>query len=381
VDIQGGKAQMTATWEPACSSRRPAARFESGLSIVELMVSLAIGLVLLTGMSLVFVNSSQTNRENERASAQIENGRYAIETLSTNTRHAGYYGQFSEWPAVPATLPDPCSVSSTTALYNALPLPVQGYRAASLSAQPVVTGACSGTFLAASNLYRGSDILVIRRVNTALASGTVTPGAAYFQANAGTGEMQFGTSTANLPATNAAGAANAIFKVDGVTGADVRKYEHYIYFVAPCRSGSGTGGVCSTSDDTIPTLKRLELSVSGGAAALTLVPIVDGIDYFKVEYGIDSTPTAADTTTGLVGDGIPDSYTASPALADWPNVVSVRIYIVARNIEASAGFTDTKTYTVGSGLSTTPANDQYKRHQFMTEVRINNMAARREIPR
>jgi len=114
---------------------------------------------------------------------------------------------------------------------------------------------------------------------------------------------------------------------------------------------------------------------------MSLVPIVDGIDYFKVEYGLDSSPTAVDTTTGLVGDGIPDSYVTAPTIAEWPNVVSVRIYIVARNIEASAGFTDTKTYAVGSGLSTTAANDQYKRHQFATEVRINNVAARREIPR
>ncbi len=367
--------------KPHPAGRRCGRTHQSGLSIVELMVSLAIGLVLLTGMSLVFVNSSQTNRENERASAQIENGRYAIETLSTNTRHAGYYGQFAELPTAPTALPDPCAVSSTTTLYTALPLAVQGYRAATLTAQPTVAGTCAATFFAASNLFRGSDILVIRRTNTVIVAGAVTAGAAYFQANSGTGEVQFGASSANVPSTNAAGAANAIYKVDGATGAETRKYEQYVYFVAPCRSGSGTGGVCASSDDSIPTLKRLELSVAGGAAAMSLVPIVDGIDYFKVEYGLDSSPTAVDTTTGLVGDGIPDSYVTAPTIAEWPNVVSVRIYIVARNIEASAGFTDTKTYAVGSGLSTTAANDQYKRHQFATEVRINNVAARREIPR
>lgn len=371
---------------PPGTSRAPALRLrplrsQAGLSIIELMVSLAIGLVLLTGMSLVFVNSSQTNRENERASAQIENGRYAIETLSTNARHAGYYGQLSELPVAPTALPDPCSISSATTLYSAIALPIQGYRPSSLTTTPTVTGNCSGTYLAASNLYAGSDILVIRRVNTTVATGAVTTGAAYLQANAGSGEIQFGTVTGNLPSTNAAGAANAIFKVDGVTGAEVRKYEHYIYFVAPCRSGSGTNGVCTSADDTIPTLKRLELSVSGGVAAMSLLPIVDGIDYFKVEYGIDSSPTAVDTTTGLIGDGTPDSYTTSPTIAEWPNVVSVRIYIVSRNIEKSAGFTDTKTYAVGSGLSTTATNDQYKRHQFMAEVRINNVASLREIPR
>ena len=220
--------------------RRPSIRRQAGLSLIELMVSMAIGLVLLTGMSLVFVNTSQTNRETERASQQIENGRYAVETLSSNTRHAGYYGALARLPSAPAALPDPCDFSSETILFNAMALPVQGYRPTGLTTTPAVAGNCSGSYFAASNLYRGSDILVVRRTNTVLASGAVTTGAAYLQANVISGAIQFGTALANLPTTNAAGAANAIFKVDGITGADVRKYEQFIYFVAPCRTGSGS---------------------------------------------------------------------------------------------------------------------------------------------
>src|SRR5690242_8298963 len=85
---------------------------QTGVSLVELMVALTIGLLLLTGLSLIFVNSSEANRELQKTAQQIENGRYATEIISQDLRLAGFYGHFHELPAAPAGFPDPCEIAS-----------------------------------------------------------------------------------------------------------------------------------------------------------------------------------------------------------------------------------------------------------------------------
>ena len=61
-----------------------------GFSLIELMIALTIGLILLTVLSLILVNSYESNRELQKTSQQIENGRFAIDVLSQNIRHAGF---------------------------------------------------------------------------------------------------------------------------------------------------------------------------------------------------------------------------------------------------------------------------------------------------
>lgn len=355
-------------------------RHSLGFSLVELMVAIAIGLLIMVGLVTIFVNSSQSSKEISKSAEQIESGRYAIEVLATDVQHAGYYGHLSTLPAAGA-LPDPCSISTAALLQSAIAYPVQGYRAPDLSTRATVSAACVAGLLANTNLAPGSDVLVVRRAETALATGAVVAGRHYIQANSALSQVQLGVAGANLPATNAAGVASTLFKRDGVTAADTRILRQHIYFVAPCRRGSGAGGACAAGDDTVPTLKRIELGAASGAPTLNIVPIADGVQFFKVEYGIDDSPNDVNINTGNTGDGFPERYTATPAVSDWPQVVSARIYIVTRSTEGTMGHVDDKTYTVGEGVVTTAANDNFKRQQFQIEVRLKNLGARREIPR
>lgn len=356
------------------------ARRQNGFTLVEMMISMTIGLVVLLVVTYVFTNTSQANREITQAQQQIESGRYALQLLTEDLRHAGYYGHLSMTPPA-GPLPDPCDTSSALVLHSALAYPVQGERAPDLLTAPSLAGtSCAASLLTPANLKPGSDVLVVRRASAALATGTPVDAAAYLQANVVTGTIYLGSSAASIPATNAAGGANTIFKRDGATPADTRRLIEHVYFVAPCRKGSGARGVCQAGDDRIPTLKRLDLGVAGGAPAMEITPLVDGIDHFKVEYGVDNAPTTPNADTGRPGDGVPDTYTDAPVGTDWPNVVAVKIFLVARNIDPSPGFKDDKTYSVGSSLVTAAANDAYKRHQFQTEVRLANIAGRREIP-
>lgn len=358
-------------------------RKNSGFSLVELMIALTIGLLLLSGLTLIFVNSSEANRELQKTAQQIENGRFATDILTQDLRLAGFYGHFHELPAAPAALPDPCATANP-ALQNALALPVQGYRSADLATAPDVTAStCDTALLTAANLRAGSDVLVVRRAHTNVlptAGPATVLNEVYIQATGTQAEIQFGNG-AVLGNNKANGAVSTLYLNAAPTvpalPAPIRKYHVHVYFVAPCSSGSGANGVCQAGDDSIPTLKRLELGSVGGATTMSLVPLVEGIEYLKVEYGIDSTPSTADPATGLVGDATVDSYTATPA--DWTQVIAAKIYILARNTEQTSGFTDDKTYTLGTA-AVPAANDPFRRHVYTAAVRLTNIAGRREIP-
>ena len=371
---------------PMAGKLRYGAVLQSGFSLLELMVSITIGIILMTGMVAMFNSSGEARRELEKTGTLIENGRYAINLLYDDVRHAGFYGQYYDLGDAPRVDADPCEVADLTQLKTDIALPLQGFRAATLTTRAgmVAASTCDEKgVLPASNFVAGSDILIIRRADTAVFTGTPAVNAVYLQANARDLNLILGVSGANVPGTSADnnGTANLLKYPSKTltTVADTRRYRVHVYFVAPCSYGSGVNETCTAADDDVPTLKRLELDVVGGNTVMKIVPLVEGIELMKVRYGLDTIPTTVNLTTGLVGDGMPDSYVATPALAQWPGVASVRIYLLTRSTQLTADYRDTKRYDL-DGVLAGPYEDKYRRRVYSTEVLPINMAGRREIP-
>lgn len=352
---------------------------QAGLSVIELMISITIGLIILTGLSLMFVSTSNSTREVVKAAQQLENGRFAIETLRQEIMLAGFYGQFSTLPAAPASIPDPCDVSSAATLYNALPIAVQIIDS---------TGTRPSCIPSADHVA-GTDILVVRRASTqAIAAGSATTSAQYYiQANAVTAAIQSGNGSSMTTSSAADGSAATILNKDG-TAAPIRQYNVVIYYVAPCSVPAGGGTTCTGATDDggkpVPSLKRRYLSVASGAAAMVAETIVEGIQSLQVEVGVDDNPTTVGTLTGYPGDGAVDRYTACTSstacsVTDFANVVSARVYVLARNTESTTGYVNNKSYVMGAlGGTVSGGGDGFKRHVYGAEVRIVNMAGRRE---
>jgi len=343
---------------------------QAGLSLMELMVALAIGLFILVGLVYVFSASNRTYLEMNRVSQQIENGRFAVQTLTDDVSLAGFWGRTSSALPAPGVLPDPCEKTDMAALRAATALPLQGYDAP--AASPL---AC----IPAANHVPGTDILVVRRTDSQMAAGNsaTIPGGSlvaaqvYLQANA---DPNNGLNPLIAVATGSPEPVFALKNKDGTNFAPIRKYRVHIYYVAPCSIPAGGGTDCTGANDDggapIPTLKRLELTVDSTGANLDMyqVPLVEGIDNFQVDYGIDT-----DT------DGAPNGayVTAPAAVADWPNVVAVRINVLARNTESTPGYVDAKSYDMGVAGALTPGGP-YKRHVYNAVIRVVNPSARRE---
>lgn len=376
---------------------------QTGLSILEFMIAISIGLVLVAGLVTMFANSSNTEHELRRSSQQIENGRYAMDVLVQDLQLAGYFGSYRKFSAATAA-PDICSLTLSD-LQTAASVPVQAINAA-IGSTATLPSSCDA-FIPTENLSAGSDVLVVRRLDTTFVPiGTATTsGLIYAQTNPATLELQpgGGTTTCSSKADGTATTVNR--RCNYPTTVDVcsatcptdpagyiRQYHVHVYFVSPCNVPA-SGAKCGADADggrPIPTLKRLELAVSGGAATFQVAPIAEGVEFLKFGYGIDDVPAAVNLDTGQVGDGTPDRYTLAPTLAELSNVVTVRIDLLVRNPEPSMGYTDTKTYQLGvdPALPTSPAvtivasslDTSYRRHVYSAETRLVNLSGRKEIP-
>lgn len=370
-----------------------------GFSLVELMVSLIIGLLILGALVALFVNSSNSNREMARANNLIENGRLAIELIASDAVHSGYWGgfiptyddqTFAGVPAdAPTAIPDPCLAFATpwTAAHrlNLISVPLQVYD----------SNAVCGTIVV--DKQANTDVLVVRHAETCVAGAA---GCDAFSAN----RLYFqGTrcSTDMVPwvLDNSTGTTFPLRQRNCTAQAERRRFISNIYYI---RDFAVTAG------DGIPTLMRSTFDWNGTALVQQpAVAMVEGIEGFRVELGIDDRseayagnptgtpvnyaqavnwldPTTRTTPTNR-GDGAPDGAfvgctTAVPCtLAQLMNATALKIYVLVRSREPTPGFTDTKTYQLGT-TAMGPYNDGFKRHVYTYTLRLPNISGRRQTP-
>jgi len=65
---------------------------QKGFSLVELMLAMALGLIVVTGIVQLFIDNSQSSNVISGQARLQENARFAFEFISTAARRAGYFG-------------------------------------------------------------------------------------------------------------------------------------------------------------------------------------------------------------------------------------------------------------------------------------------------
>lgn len=340
--------------------------FQAGFTLVELMVSMAIGLMIVLALVTLLINFNRNNNELAKTNRQIENGRFALQLLQGDVVHAGFWGSlgYTMAPApafaTPTAIPNPCVVSGWDDVYksNLLALPVQGF------ANGSTLTACNVTGVLAS-----SDVLVVNHANTCIAGSTNCDGGTdtgpHIQVSACQTavppEAKYVIDTPAIPPA----AEFPLKQKDCTTIAARRKIISNIYYLA--------------TNNGLPTLMRVSL-ING--AYSTPQPLIEGIEALRFEYGIDTNgKNGLPITATNPGDGSADAYVScAPCTLDQlANVVAVKIHVLARNPEATPGYSDKKTYKLGA-TTIAATDDSFKRHVFSTTVRLVNPSGRREAP-
>ncbi len=156
--------------------RTEAVRRQSGFTLVELMVSIAIGLIIMVALITVYVNITRSNAEMARTNSQIENGRFAMQLLQNDLVHAGFWGGFvpqyddlgayaltptltsTPGGSVPSAVPDPCADFADwddEHKGNMIAIPVQAYDAVPATAK------CTALL---TDRRANTDVLIVRHV-------------------------------------------------------------------------------------------------------------------------------------------------------------------------------------------------------------------------
>lgn len=336
---------------------------QRGLTLVELMVGMTLGLVLVAGLVTLFANSSFSSGELDKSIRQYENGRYAVELLEEDINHAGFFGDVLSVSAQPNHV---AASVCETAVANLGWIPALGASAPSVPTP--LTGLTSGELDAMACItHHKPDTpgIAIRRLDTqALAPEATRPATVYVQSS------RCSSSTATFIVAVASENPLATFVLqnhDCATPAPVRRLISRVYYLASCNE-------CGI--DRTPTLKRAELS----NGVVTITPLAEGIEDIAFEYGFDTAKLGDETQF----DGIPDEYraglsgTAGANNNDWSNVVAVRTYLLTRSIDPTPGFVDNKTYSMGLAGTRGVFTDGFKRRSYVITSRVHNVAGRRE---
>ncbi|WP_213459819.1 PilW family protein [Thiocapsa sp.] len=314
-----------------------------GFTLLELMIAMTIGVFLLGTLAVVLVNNSRTRYELEQSIGQIQNARYALQVLSDDVANAGFYGE-AQVTGI-ANLSDPiCSNISDMSQVSNLTDVIRGRNNITASQRPGCT----------PDALEGLDILAVRRASTCAVD---TVGCDAFLA--GLPHLQkpgCGAVTTPTIATtrNAFTGTRPPCDATPTQAAPIYRLVNHVYYLRNV----------TVSSQSIPTLMRAELTGNGYQST----PIAEGIEHLHFEYGVDTDP---------IKDGEPNRYRTSNNITgtDWGNVVSVRVYLIARNLKRTSGYQDTRTYQLG-GASVTPSGEArgFKRQAYSTTIRLNNIA-------
>ena len=325
---------------------------QRGFSLIELMVALLLGLLLMSGIIAVYLESKRGWAQDEAIARVQENGRYALRLLSREIAMAGFLGGVTELDAVSSPAVSDCQTwllkldqkidgpDENSTHKNSF----QSYNAADDSA-PAAFGSCFG----AADVVAGTDILAIRRASDTplILAGewhndfTSLTSSAYYLHNDDSGlgdsEIVLGSAldTSELTAADST--------------ADVWAYYGRIYYIG---IENGVPSLCVRSvQNTAQTC------------------LVSGIESLQIELGVDTD-----------GDAIPDEFVSdrvadAPGAVDPDTVLSIRLHLLVRSLEpVRSSPTDSRTWSLGDQTLTTNASaaDQFYRRVFTTTVPRNN---------
>lgn len=354
-------------------------RHIAGLSLVELMVAITIGLIILAAVSRLFVSSRSTYNLEESLARVQESGRFAMEFLAQDIRMAGYAGCSANLSGTAVgNIVDPAADATT---FN--PDGIAGFK-------HVCSSSCSGALTEwAPNLsssyfpsgggniqpIAGSDVVIIQRadtlsthltgnsdpsnanvqiLNTASLASSVAAGDILMVSDCKSADIFKATNTssgsgkitiAHSSASNTSNFLTHSYEND----AELMKLVTRVYFIG--RRGNSTANP--------PALFRRELANNG---SLSTYELVEGIEVMRFSYGEDT-----DTT----GDKVPNIYRDPSSVSSWRRVMAARVGLLVKTLDNVDRDPDTRTYDI-AGNTAGPYNDNVRRRAFNSTIQLRN---------
>jgi type IV pilus assembly protein PilW len=312
-------------------------RRQHGMTLIELMVAMSIGLFLTGGALYIYSQSKNTYRASDSLSRLQESARFALDTIEPDIRLARYWGLNAE-PAmvtVPAGISVPCSSSPDVAAW------VLDLGTAIEVSDDTYDLPCSAF---ANSPRAGSDVLTLRHAEPWTGGVEPVPEA---------GRLQVRTSLAQGQVFNDGAAP------DLGTAAATHNVVLSAYYV----------NARSSFDTSQPSLRRLTLRANGSLGEDEVIP---GVENLQVQLGIDTN-----------GDGGVDRYVDGddPLVTVDAAIVAVRLWMLVSTPADDQAWRDTGSYPtpdadlgdVVAGTADYPADA--RRMQISKTIYLNNQGS------
>ncbi|WP_022947032.1 PilW family protein [Methylohalobius crimeensis] len=331
---------------------------QSGISLVEIMVSLVSGLILTAGVIQIYVANKQTYRVNDASARIQENVRFAMELLARDLRMAGYDGCAGSARILVNTLNDTSSF-----LYN-YGNAIYGFEATSDSAwTPTVDASITSPL-------GGRDIVTIR--------GTFESGVPITGQPSNSNDCNNSSSyTADLKIADTSGLDDGDIVIAGdcskasifqITNININ--DNVVHNTGAGTPGNATKnlGACYAGKGSLTKITTRTFYIRNNAAGVPALyrkdgsadaeELVAGIEDMQILYGVDSN-----------GDESANQFLRANDVTDWNRVTSARISLLLRSSEDNIT-TDSQSYKYNDS-TTTPA-DRRLRRVFTTTISLRN---------
>jgi len=312
---------------------------QSGVTMVELMVALAIGSFLMIGAIQVYNQSRQAYVINDSIARVQETAQFAMDTVEADLRMASNWGRHSRGNSVegrslvgddnPLALNAPINCGANWALN--LGRPLEG----SNNNYALACGANNGA-------QANSDVVTTRRA-------TVAPSAL------DNGRLQIQTTRIQGQLFDDGGIPA------GFSAADSETHDLLVnsYYVSPD----------STLIPGVPTLRRKSLVFVGGASVIQDQEVAPGVENMQIQFGVDVDDDNTVDRYVNPGDNIFD--VADAAFIPGAKVITARIWLVVRSISPEIGLNDLRDYEPGDVDLGVP-NDEFRRMQVSKTILLRN---------
>ena len=325
---------------------------QSGLTLVEIMVALAIGSFLIIGAVQIYNQSRQAFVVNESIARVQETAQFAMDTIEADLRMASNWGRNSRGLAVEgrSLIGDPNPTGLTE------PVGVNGSCGAdwAFNLATAIDGTDNGYGLACAGIggsVATSDVVTIRRAT--VQPSPLEEGRLQIQSTRIQGELfeSDDVPAAFVPVTN-----------HPITGAPTSATHNLIvnsYYVSPT----------STLIPGVPTLRRKTLTVRAGAPFIEDQEVAPGVENIQLQLGID---VDEDNTVDRYVQPGDEIYNPSAAgYVPGARVMTARIWLVVRGVTTEFGLQDNRSYNPGNANLGT-MNDSFRRLQVSKTILLRN---------
>lgn len=351
--------------------RSPESRYLQGFSLIELMISLALGLIILVAVLSAYTGAASAAKMAEAQGRMYEDGQAALTILTQQLRMAGNNPDQT----------DRLDTSVKNPIYTKPTASDQTYGGDIL---PVFVGSSVSAFELSNYSIRGCDGAFGNITAAASLDGLVcavpdpiiaVPDSIALSYEADKFNTVPTAATPPLPTDCLGYALNKIkAEIPGIPagyGSDVFSAElnDMFYFVADNRFY-----IDSSSATAAPSLY-----CQGNGIDSTAQPLVENIEDMQITYGVEIPSNQTRTVAGylradeLLAQPDPDVLAAFTPHERWRKVVTVRICLLVRSEDAVVSDPASARYVNCAGtLENAPSDDLRLRRTYSTTVILRN---------